>query len=324
MQGRGAARRAAPRRPWLLASLLAHLAVVGAMLFLATRGPRPGEELPPPAFDIVFEGGQPERAAAEPPPGLEAPPAPPPAISAPPPPPPVPVPVAPPPPLRESEQAPPPPVPEPERPPASPAEVAAIPPPPPPPPRAAPLPAVPPQAAPPPPPPPPPPAPPRAAPPQQAAPRLPPGTFFMPEGVELGRPAQPAPPAGRPLARGLDLAVDPRLIEGRATSDPQVRVTGAQVGADWRAAFRRWLDDNIRYPRRAIELRESGTVRVLVTAAPDGTVRDVRLVGPSGSPSLNLATTMPFGGARLPAFPPPADPDGVTIELTVNYILIRR
>jgi TonB family protein len=103
-----------------------------------------------------------------------------------------------------------------------------------------------------------------------------------------------------------------------------VRVSGAQVGADWRAAFRRWLDDNIHYPRRAVELREQGSVRVLVRAAPDGTVRDVRLVGPSASPSLNFGTTFPFEGARLPAFPPPVDPDGATIELTVNYILIRR
>lgn len=146
----------------------------------------------------------------------------------------------------------------------------------------------------------------------------------MPDGFQLGRPAEPAPPQGRPQAQGLDLRVDPRFFEGRASSDPQVRVSGAEVGADWRAAFRRWLDENIRYPARAIELRESGSVRVQVIAEPDGTVRSVRLVMSSGSPSLNLATTMPFGGARLPAFPPPADPNGVIIDLQVNYVLIRR
>jgi len=146
----------------------------------------------------------------------------------------------------------------------------------------------------------------------------------MPDGFQLGRPAEPTPPQGRPQAQGLDLRVDPRFFEGRASSDPQVRVSGAEVGADWRAAFRRWLDENIRYPARAIELRESGSVRVQVIAEPDGTVRSVRLVMPSGSPSLNLATTLPFSGARLPAFPPPADPKGVTIDLQVNYVLIRR
>lgn len=146
----------------------------------------------------------------------------------------------------------------------------------------------------------------------------------MPDGLQLGRPAPPAPPPGRPQGQGIELGVDPRFLEGRASSDPQVRVTGAQVGADWRAAFRRWLDENIRYPQRAIELREQGSVRVRVIAAPDGTVRSVELVMPSGSPSLNVATTFPFSGARLPAFPPPADPNGVTVDLQVNYILIRR
>jgi outer membrane biosynthesis protein TonB len=87
--------------------------------------------------------------------------------------------------------------------------------------------------------------------------------------MTLGRP-QPNPPGGRPQARGLDLTVDPRLAEGRSSADPQLRVTGAQVGADWRAAFRAWLDQNIRYPRRAIELQESGSVRVRVIADPDG------------------------------------------------------
>jgi TonB family protein len=141
------------------------------------------------------------------------------------------------------------------------------------------------------------------------------------ETLQLGR---PGPQSGRERARGLDLRVDPRFAEGRASTDPLVRVTGAQVGADWRAAFRRWLDQNMRYPIRAIELGESGTVRVQVVAGPDGRVRSVKLTAPSVSPSLNLGTTFPFMGAQLPAFPPPADPGGVTIDLTVNYYLVRR
>jgi TonB family protein len=138
--------------------------------------------------------------------------------------------------------------------------------------------------------------------------------------MQLGQPA----PSGRPQSRGLDLSVDPRITQGRPSADPNLRVTGANVGADWRAAFRRWLDENLRYPQRAAELGESGSVTVRVVADPDGRVRSVRLTGPSVSPSLNVGTTLPFGGARLPAFPPGSDPNGVTIDLTVNYILIRR
>jgi TonB family protein len=116
--------------------------------------------------------------------------------------------------------------------------------------------------------------------------------------------------------------VDPRLVEGRATRDPSVRVTGAEVGADWRSAFRRWLDQNIHYPQQAIIRGEDGRVRVRITAAPDGTVRNVQLTGPSTSPSLNFGTTYPFNGARLPTFPPGSAPN-VTIDLTVNYVLLR-
>jgi TonB family protein len=324
---------AARRRfaPWLIPSLLLHLALGALYVFFPDPRPRPPAELPGPAFDVVFEGGQPERAA-EPPPGPAVPP-PPPAAEAPPPAPPAPVPLPPAPPAPPAPELaqPVPPVPAP------------APPEPPPLPPVAELPPVPPlteprlpdqaEALPPP----PPPAPPRprvaqppaqpAAParPQQAAPALPPGAVFLPNGLALGRPAEPVPvPPGRREGRGLDLTVDPRLAEGRLSTDPNLNVAGAQVGADWRAAFRRWLDQNMRYPRRAAELGESGTVRVVIVAEPDGRVRSVRLAGPSTSPSLNMGTTGPFAGARLPPFPPPADPNGVTVELTVNYVLIRR
>jgi TonB family protein len=164
----------------------------------------------------------------------------------------------------------------------------------------------------------PPPPPPRQQTAQAPRPSLP--GVWAPDGVVLGRPA--APPPGRPQGRGLDLSVDPRQLEGRASRDPTLNVTGAQVGADWRAAFRRWLDQNLGYPEGAIIRNEQGTVRVQILANPDGTVRSVRLAGPSTSPSLNSGTTQPFAGARLPAFPPGSDPNGVQVELTVRYVLI--
>ncbi len=148
--------------------------------------------------------------------------------------------------------------------------------------------------------------------------------IWAPDGLSFNAPARPSVPAGRPTARGLDLSVDPRILRGEANADANLQVRGAQVGADWRGAFRRWLDRNMSYPMEALRQGESGTVRVRVVAGPDGQVRSVRLITPSGSPSLNFGTTFPFSGAQLPAFPPPADPAGVTIDLTVNYILIRR
>jgi len=367
----------APRPPpspfglstWWLGSVAAHLLIAALLIFWPDPRPRPSETLPPPSFDIVFEGGAPEQPAEEPPPGLEmppTPPSPPNLAELPPPPQAPPVPSQPSLPPMPTEVAPPPVPPAPPAPPlqqAPPVQQALpLPLPPPMPPTPAPPAPAPPVERPPQiaeplpplpgaielfspptdlrlpdrladalplPPPPTPQAPPLARPPaprlQQSAPQ--PGApnlpgIWAPGGVQLGRPA--TPPAGRQQSRGVDLSVDPRMLEGRPRADPSVRVTGAQVGADWRAAFRRWLDQNISYPQRAIALGEDGTVRVLVTAAPDGTVRNVRLVGPSTSPSLNFGTSYPFNGARLPAFPPGSDPNGVTIELTVNYILIRR
>ncbi|MBS7809859.1 TonB family protein [Roseococcus pinisoli] len=336
---------------WLLGSLLAHV-LLAVALYVWPDPRKPQDQLAPPTFDIVFEGGQPQQPEEEPAEGVPTepqPPEPPSTAEAPPPPdaPPQPGLPPPPPPQQELPRPPSPPPPSPVPPiPAPPVQ------------QAMPLPPIevpPPEAPPveptpmprmagtvelfapttelrlpdrlseslPPPPPPPPPAPPqRQTPPaQQAQPPRPnlPG-IWAPGGVQLGRP--PTPPAGRQQARGLDLRVDPRMTEGRPSRDPSVRVSGAQVGADWRAAFRRWLDQNIHYSQQAIIRGEDGQVRVRITAAADGTVRNVQLVGPSTSPSLNFGTTYPFNGARLPAFPPGSDPN-VTIDLTVNYVLLR-
>ncbi len=404
--------RWAPRRAtgrlvaaWAAGSALLHGLLLALLLFWPDARPRPATDLPAPAFDIVFDGGTPEQASGEAPPGEEVPPgpAPSPAPAAPAMPPPPPPPVAAPPPVAlqppipaapipaapapaaPSVPAPPPPdvaPPPPRGPPPPPPSPGAPPPPlaPPPPPMPA---APPPRLAPAPPPPAPtlraevpalpapPPAPPRPeAPPAEDAPPplpeaaellapptdlrlsprfalpLPPAAtpppptpaptptrreaqplpgVFLPRGAQLGGGSPAAPvPSGRPQGRGLDLSVDPRFAEGTATADPSVRVEGAQVGANWRAAFRRWLEQNISYPQDAARRGEDGTVRVRIIAAPDGTVRSVRLVGPSTSPSLNYATTFPFQGAQIPAFPPPADPGGVTVDLTVNFILRRQ
>jgi TonB family protein len=56
---------------------------------------------------------------------------------------------------------------------------------------------------------------------------------------------------------------------------------------------------------------------------PDGRVRSARLLRRSGSVWLDAGTLTLFRGARLPPFPPGADPSGVTVDLTINYILIR-
>ena len=165
------------------------------------------------------------------------------------------------------------------------------------------------------------PPPPMPAPPQtRQAERLP--GLWLPHGPLLS-PAPSPPQLAQPRQglRGLDLSLGPTV--GRMTPEPQMDVRGAQVGPDWRNAFRRWLEEHRRYPQEAVVLGQQGITRIQIVAAPDGRVIGARLVRRSGSVWLDHNTESLFRGARLPPFPPGADPNGVNIDLTIHYILIR-
>jgi TonB family protein len=161
--------------------------------------------------------------------------------------------------------------------------------------------------------PPPPPVPPPAPPPQLAE-RTPPLDLTQRPPIRLGESGRPtAPRRGMDLSPGADRA-GPGDVE-------QLRVRGAQAGPDWRNAFRLWLDQNLRYPREAIDLREQGPVTVRIQTGPDGRVRGVELRSPSRSIRLNFYSQHVFRGAQLPAFPPGTAEEQVVIDLTINYIL---
>lgn len=335
-----------------LISAALHVALVVAILLDLDPRRRAPDELPPPSFAVVFQGGadQAPRAAeapeeapavtlgqppAPPPPPPPPPPAPPVPVAPPAPPPPVPQPPrmaeptppprqaeppppAPPSPPRMAESAPPPPRQAEPPPPAPPPPARAVEAPPPPPPQRTPSPEPvrPPVVAElPMPPPPPPAAPPQAQ--EQMAQRVPPLDLTQRPPIRLGEPSRPGAPR-----RGLDLSPGATL-PGPGEIE-QLRVRGAEAGPDWRAAFRQWLDQNLRYPREAIELREQGPVTVRINTGPDGRVRGVELRSPSRSIYLNFYSQNVFRGARLPPFPPGSAEEQVTIDLTINYILYGR
>jgi TonB family protein len=137
--------------------------------------------------------------------------------------------------------------------------------------------------------------------------------------IRLGE-ADPSRP-GAPR-RGLDLRPGATLPGPGDVEN--LRVRGAQAGPDWRNAFRMWLDRNLRYPREAAELGEEGPVTVRITTGADGRVRRVELRTGSRSIFLNHYSQVVFRGAALPPFPPGTAEEEVTIDLTINYILIRR
>ncbi|MEN0073730.1 MAG: TonB family protein, partial [Paracraurococcus sp.] len=160
-------------------------------------------------------------------------------------------------------------------------------------------------------------APPRPSqPPQERLPGL-----WLPDAARLA----PAPRQQMANRRPLDLSLGSLAVMGRAApTAPQVSVRGAQVGTDWERAFRRWLDENIRYPQSAAVVGDEGVNRIEVRVAADGRVTAFRLVRRSGSVWLDAGLEGPFRNAVLPAFTGPVDPDGAIVDLTVSWHIIRR
>lgn len=162
------------------------------------------------------------------------------------------------------------------------------------------------------------------APPRPARPAPPPTErlpgLWLPDGARLA----PSPRPDAPARRGMDLSLNSLSVIGRNQPEAQVSIRGATVGDDWRRGFRRWLDENVRYPANAAAVGDEGVNRIQLLVAPDGRVKSWRIVRRSGSVWLDAGLEGPFRNAVLPAFPPGADPDGVEINLTVHWNIIRR
>lgn len=312
----------------LLVSVLLH--VVPALVLLLFPPPRRmAEPLPEAGVAMVFEGGTGEQTqssqagevpqpqapspeapsqAAETPPAPEVPPEP---ETDPEPEPPQPTPE---PPQPQPTPDPPPPAPDPPRPtPPAPPRVSVFPPPDSPPDDVPPLFSDP-----------PPPAPqPQARPsPYAGLPMLPRDPFATP-----ARPAQPSRP--RPPQRGIDLSLGPvmpppRPAGGQGATDTSLSIRGAELGSDWRAAFREWLERHAYYPQQAAAMGHEGPATVRFKVDRYGKVRSVELIRQSGSQWLDAATLSLLRGRTLPPFPPGTAQDEAEIDLTVNYILRRR
>ena len=65
-------------------------------------------------------------------------------------------------------------------------------------------------------------------------------------------------------------------------------------------------------------------MRLRIIVEPTGRVRLVDVTRPSYSPFLNGGALALFRGRTLPPFPPGTTDPQVTIDLTLNYILIGR
>ena len=293
-EGAAARRRLAPS---FAVSVLAHALLLALAILWARHRIEAPEWLPPPSFDIVFEGGKEAKStvkAPEPHPKSETPPesapaprpAPRPAPAAPatPAPPPVPAvqPVEPLPPPRVSTPIEPLPPPE--------ASVEALPRPTPP-----------------------------APSPRPRAPARP--AFPAPMASSLGGPAA-SPSVQRRAGRGVDLSFGSGFMGAEST-----RIFGRsdskEVGPDWFNRFSAWWDRHRYYPPQAGENNEQGDVVLDLVVERSGRVEHVALTSGSGSQWLDLAALGVFRGATLPPLPSDAAA-AVPIHLTIHYQIIRR
>ena len=168
-------------------------------------------------------------------------------------------------------------------------------------------------------PPPPPPPPPRVA----QRPRIAPG-FSPPIDLSYG-PAPTAPPS-RPLAgpgsRAIDLALGaPKPGPNRQEAFYDARAK--KIGADWANGLSAWWLAHRYYPRQAAENGDDGTVKVELTVNRSGKVESVNVMSRSGSPFLDMAALSVWRGAQLAPFPAENTKERETMEITINYLLIR-
>jgi protein TonB len=317
------------RRPWrlrlaILISLLIH-AAIGFLLLVTIRREGQPEQLPPPsAVTMLFETGR-KSGPTLPNPDLQATPPAPPAPETPPveevplPVPPRPPPAQPPPVL--SSPPPTPAAPTPAAPTAPPIEVA----PPPPPPEPAP------EPIPPPPPPPrlaPKPPPSRQAPGQPVPPKA--SDFPAPMNFSLGSPpsassrsGSPSRQQSRPHVPGtIDMSLGP-ASKGTADLTPFSNHDDEALGADWRNALSRWVAEHAYYPEQARRDFEEGDAKVHVIAEPNGRVKEVELIGKSGSMWLDLALLSLFRDQHIPALPP-GEKEPIEFNFTMHYVLVRQ
>lgn len=154
-------------------------------------------------------------------------------------------------------------------------------------------------------------------------PRAPPG-FPPPIDLSFG-PAPSAPPSrslAGPGSRAVDLALGaPKPGPNRQEAFYDARAK--KIGADWANGLTAWWLAHRYYPRQAVESGEDGTVKVELTVNRSGRVEEVTVISRSGSPFLDMAALSVWRGAQLAPFPAENSKQRETMEITINYLLIR-
>lgn len=140
------------------------------------------------------------------------------------------------------------------------------------------------------------------------------------------------PPTPRRARRGraagsgaaVDLSVGP-LVQGGHLLTPYASATSIKgVSDDYGDEISAWIRRHMYYPEEAAKQGQDGPSHVHVVLDRQGKVKSVRLVDSSGSYLLDAATTGMFDNAQLPPVPPDMSGNSFDVDLTIDYILIRK
>ncbi len=154
-----------------------------------------------------------------------------------------------------------------------------------------------------------------------APPALPPSLVIpspprpKPVAVRPPRPASPAAsaalvPNGQPVMTAPPVAAPPATPPVATAADP-----------GWRIALGGWLAAHKRYPERARQRGDEGTVGVRFTVNAAGRVLDVAVTSSSGSALLDDAARAMLSGQQVPPFPPSMSLAQLIVPVSIRFRL---
>jgi TonB family protein len=144
----------------------------------------------------------------------------------------------------------------------------------------------------------------------------------------FGKPLTPPPQvAARPrlsphVPGTIDMSLGP-ASKGLADPTPYSDSDEGAAGADYRNLLSKWVSEHAYYPEQARRDGEEGDAKVHVIAAPDGRVKEVELIGKSGSMWLDLALQALFRDQHIPPVPN-GGTEPIEFNFTMHYVLLRR
>ncbi|WP_050798318.1 energy transducer TonB [Commensalibacter intestini] len=121
----------------------------------------------------------------------------------------------------------------------------------------------------------------------------------------------------------IDMSTGPLVKNGKINVPYAAKINIKGVSDDYAEAISTWVYKHMYYPIEAAQRGEDGSPSVKVSLNRNGYVLSVTLTNSSGSDALDAAITGMFRNARLPNIPPDL-PDHFELNLTINYLLLRR